>query len=145
MSKASIGAKVGTLIVGAIKGKKSAAATATAYAKTKASKAAVKSIPKTKLAEPSKASVKVKPGRRATGPGLETRGNKITTESQKSAAKKLIKDSQNATMNSTSMNYYDSTFRGPSLKTLKRNAPVPRAADKKTPIKINSAPKRNGK
>ena len=61
MSKASVGAKVGTLIVGAIKGKKSAAATAAAYAKAKASKAAVKAIPKTKLAEPSKASVKVKP------------------------------------------------------------------------------------
>ena len=61
MSKASVGAKVGTLIVGAIKGKKSAAATAATYAKAKASKAAVKAIPKTKLAEPSKASVKVKP------------------------------------------------------------------------------------
>lgn len=67
MSKASIGAKVGTLIVGAIKGKKSAAATATAYAKTKASKVAVKAIPKTKFAEPSKASVKVKSAAKQIG------------------------------------------------------------------------------
>jgi hypothetical protein len=83
--------------------------------------------------------VRVIPRKTASGPGLETRGNKITTASQKAAAKRLIKDDQLRTMNSPSMNYIDSTFRGPSLKTLKRNAPVKRAADKKLPIQINSA------
>jgi len=115
-----------------------AAAKVAAKAIAKNSKPSLKAARKSKpLAEP-KSAVKIKSGRTATGPGIETRGNKITISSQKAAAKKLIKDNQNATMNSTSMNYYDSTFRGPSLKTLKRNAPVPRAADKKSPIKINS-------
>ena len=112
---------------------------------SKVVKAATKSkAPAKKLATP-KSNVRVVKARTATGPGLETRGNKITRESQKIAAKKLIKDSQNATMNSASANYYDSTFRGPSLKTLKRNAPVPRAADKKTPIKINTSNKKKSK
>ena len=89
MSKASVGAKVGTLIVGAIKGKKSAAATATAYAKAKASKAAVKAIPKTKLAEPSKASVKVLPRKTAPKTDLSGRGAKLTPKEKAKRASDL--------------------------------------------------------
>jgi len=119
-----------------------AAAVAARLAAKKAAQELTKKAVKKTAAKVVSKNVKVKPGRTASGLGLETRGNKITTASQKAAAKKLIKDDQLRTMNSPSMNYIDSTFRGPSLKTLKRNAPVKRAADKKLPIQINSAPKK---
>ena len=118
-----------------------AAAIATRLAAKKVAQEAAKKATKTaaaKTAQIAKNSVKVKPSRTATGPGLETRGNKITTASQKIAAKKLIKDDQNNIMNSLSKIEYQNNFRGPSLKTIAKNKPVPRAAEKKLPVKINS-------
>ncbi len=117
-----------------------AAAVAARLAAKKAAQELAKKAAKKTAAKVVSKNVKVKPSRTASGPGLETRGNKITTASQKAAAKKLIKDDQLRTMNSPSMNYVDSTFRGPSLKTITKNKPVARSADKKLPIKINSAP-----
>ena len=98
---------------------------------------AVKPTLKGKLVEP-KSGVKVLPNKTAPKSGLENRGNKITIESQKNAAKKLIQDDRNRIMNSKSVDYFDSTFRGPSKKTILKNKPVSIAANKKSPIKINS-------
>lgn len=86
-------------------------------------------------------SVQVVPGRTATGPGLETRGNKITVESQKTAANKLIEDDRNRIMNNFAKNPTAEQGRGPSAKTIEKNQPVPRAANKKIAIKIDSNPK----
>ena len=86
-------------------------------------------------------SVRVVPGRTATGPGIETRGNKITIESQRTAANKLIEDDRNRIMNDFAKNPTAGQGRGPSVKTIEKNQPVPRAANKKNPIKIDSNPK----
>ena len=86
-------------------------------------------------------SVRVVPGRTATGPGIETRGNKITIESQKTAANKLIEDDRNRIMNDFAKNPTAEQGRGPSAKTIAKAQPVVRAADKKIPIKIDSNPK----
>lgn len=116
-----------------------AAALAARFAARKLANDAAKKSAKKAVARKS-ATVRVKPKTTASGPGLETRGNKITAESQKAAAKKLIQEDRSRTINSPSMNYIDSTFRGPSLKTINRNKPVKRAAEKKLPIKINTDP-----
>lgn len=85
-------------------------------------------------------SVRVVPGRTATGPGLETRGNKITVQSQKAAGNKVIDDSQYRTLNKFSgESVVKPNGRGPSAKTIAKAQPVVRAADKKIPIQINSA------
>ena len=84
--------------------------------------------------------VRVISGRTATGPGLETRGEKITIESQKAAANKVISDSQYRTLDHFSgESVVKPNGRGPSAKTIAKAQPVVRAADKKVPIKINSS------
>ena len=85
-----------------------------------------------------KGSVRVIPGRTATGPGLETRGAKITTESQKAAANQIESNYQYRSMDSWAGGK-EAGQRGPSAKTIAKAQPVVRAADKKIPIQINSA------
>ena len=150
MSKASVGAKVGTLIVGAIKGKKSAAATAAAYAKAKASKAAVKAIPKTKLAEPSKASVKVLPRKTAPKTDLSGRGAKLTKSQRSERAQDYQFDkslgkyySNQDRIAGTHPSELAKGSRGEGVKSARKTSAIKKEA--KPIVKINSALKRNSK
>lgn len=154
MSKASVGAKVGTLIVGAIKGKKSAAATATAYAKAKASKAAVKAIPKTKLAEPSKASVKVLPRKTAPKTDLSGRGAKLTKSQRSERAQDYQFDkslgkyySNQDRIAGTHPSELAKGSRGEGVKSARKTSAIKKEATKenfyeriRNPIKINTNP-----
>ena len=72
-----------------------AAALAARFAARKLANDAAKKSVKKAVARKS-ATVRVKPKTTASGPGLETRGNKITAESQKAAAKKLIQEDRNS-------------------------------------------------
>ena len=86
------------------------------------------------------ANVRVRPKTTASGPGLETRGNKITAESQKVAAKKVIDNSEYKVMDYFSKGNIGKAARGASPKKVIRNKTVVRAAEKKLPIKINTDP-----
>jgi hypothetical protein len=94
-------------------------------------------------------SVKVVPSKTAPKTGLENRGNKITTESQKKAATKINEDRWEK--------YAEQRFdtfpggpranqtgisRGATRKKITQNKKIAKAQDKKLPIKINSNPMR---
>ncbi len=129
---------VGKAIVNATTGKTAARK----YAELKMRDSAKAKLPsiKTKPLTNPKSDVRVKPGRTATGPGLETRGNKITSQSQKSNANKVISNSEYKVMDYFSKGNVGKAGRGASLKKIERNKAVVRAADKKSPIKINTDP-----
>ena len=95
-----------------------------------------------------KASVKKLPTRTAPKTDLSSRGNKITSASQKKAATKILDDKWEK--------YVDQRFdtypggpradynmankgRGATAKKIIQNKAIVKAADKKVPIKINSA------
>ncbi len=140
-----VGQAAGKQVVKATLGKQSAAKyaaqKAAANAQTKASKAAVKAIPKTKLAEPSKASVKVLPRKTAPKTDLSSRGAKPTRAQRaeraqdysfdKSLGKYYSNQERMATTNPLPKNE-----RGQGARALRKSAAVKKEA--KSVVKINS-------
>jgi hypothetical protein len=92
-----------------------------------------------------KRSVQTVPSRTAPKTGLENRGNKITTESQKSAAVKITNDKfgkfadQRFDTMAGGPRAGETGNRGASPKKIVQNKAIARAADKQPPVQIRSS------
>jgi hypothetical protein len=144
-AKLTLRQRAGKAIVNATTGKYNARN----YAESKMRENAKPKLPssKTKPMKDSKSSVRVKPRRTASGPGLETRGNKITVASQKKSALKIENNQFEKFMerrfdtNPGGPRAGSEGARGASAKKITRNKAIVRAADKKLPVKIESGSK----
>lgn len=127
------------------------AASAKKGSSKKAVKTAIKNAKKAKpLAEP-KSAVKVLPRKTAPKSGLEGRGAKLTPAQQRERARDLNWDRSEREYERSIENQYQGYYTGkdnnfftskPGKANIKKTQIIKNAAEKKLPIKINSAPKK---
>jgi hypothetical protein len=143
----AIAAAAGKKVVSATMGKQSAAkyaaSKAAANARIKASQTAVKTIPKKKIAEPSKASVKVLPRKTAPKTDLSNRGTKLTRVQRSERAQDYQFDrslgkyySNQDRIAGTNPSELARGSRGQGVKSARKTAAIKKEA--KPVVKINS-------